>query len=58
MPVHRPEEIGLDINTKVLLFNDGAITGRYAKAKVIIDEADVDIKEYSAIAKKQYTNPI
>jgi len=52
MPVHRPEEIGLDINTKVLLFNDGAITGRYAKAKVIIGEADVDIKEYSAIARE------
>lgn len=30
MPVYRGEEFGLDKDTKVLLFNDGAITGRYA----------------------------
>ena len=29
MPVYRGEEFGLDADAKVLLFNDGAITGRY-----------------------------
>ncbi|MDD2446247.1 MAG: phosphoenolpyruvate carboxykinase (ATP) [Tissierellia bacterium] len=51
MPVYRPEEIGLDFNTKVLLFNDGATTGRYAKAKVIIGESGISIKDYSSIAR-------
>ena len=30
MPVYRGEEFGLDSDARVLLFNDGAITGRYA----------------------------
>lgn len=30
MPVYRGEEFGLDADAKVLLFNDGSITGRYA----------------------------
>ena len=51
IPVYRPEEIGLDFNTKVLLFNDGATTGRYAKAKVIIGESGISIKDYSSIAR-------
>ena len=33
MPVYRGEEFGLDKDAKVLLFNDGAITGRYAAAR-------------------------
>ena len=36
MPVYRGEEFGLDEDAKVLLFNDGAITGRYAAAKLLI----------------------
>jgi len=35
MPVYNPEAIGLDEGAKVLLFNDGAITGRYAAARRI-----------------------
>ena len=35
MPVYRGEEFGLDADAKVLLFNDGAITGRYAPARRI-----------------------
>ena len=35
MPVYRGEEFGLDKDAKVLLFNDGAITGRYATARRI-----------------------
>ncbi len=42
MPVYRAEEIGLDKNAKVLLFNDGAVTGRYAAARRIKGEPGVD----------------
>ncbi|MCM1158584.1 MAG: phosphoenolpyruvate carboxykinase (ATP) [Bacteroidales bacterium] len=42
MPVYRAEEIGLDADSKVLLFNDGAVTGRYAAARRIKGEPGVD----------------
>ena len=35
MPVYRGEEFGLESDAKVLLFNDGAVTGRYAAARRI-----------------------
>ena len=42
MPVYRGEEFGLEKDAKVLLFNDGAITGRYAAARRIAGEPGVD----------------
>lgn len=42
MPVYRGEEYGLDKDAKVLLFNDGAITGRYATARRIAGEPGVN----------------
>ena len=42
MPVYRGEEFGLDSAARVLLFNDGAITGRYATARRIAGEPGVD----------------
>ena len=42
MPVHRGEEFGLERDAKVLLFNDGAVTGRYAGARRIKGEPGVD----------------
>lgn len=42
MPVYRGEEFGLEKDAKVLLFNDGAITGRYAAARRIAGEPNVD----------------
>ncbi len=42
MPVYRAEEQGLEKDTKVLLFNDGAVTGRYAGARRIKGEPGVD----------------
>ena len=42
MPVYRGEEFGLDRDAKVLLFNDGAVTGRYAGARRIKGEPGVD----------------
>lgn len=41
MPVFGAEQIGLDRDAKVLLFNDGAITGRYAAARRIQGEPGV-----------------
>lgn len=63
MPVYRGEEFGLDADAKVLLFNDGAITGRYAAARRIAGEPGVDCDKldkvtmdaiYSARYKKMY----
>ena len=42
MPVYRGEEFGLEADAKVLLFNDGSITGRYAAARRIAGEPGVD----------------
>lgn len=42
LPVYRGEEFGLDRDAKVLLFNDGAVTGRYAAARRIKGEPGVD----------------
>ena len=42
MPIYHGEEFGLDADAKVLLFNDGAVTGRYAVARRIKGEPGVD----------------
>ncbi|MCI5744913.1 MAG: phosphoenolpyruvate carboxykinase (ATP) [Erysipelotrichaceae bacterium] len=42
MPVYNPEALGLDRDAKVLLFNDGSITGRYAAARRIQGEPGVN----------------
>lgn len=52
MPVHRPEELGLSRDVKVLVFNDGATTGRFAGARVIIGDPDVNLSEFSSIARE------
>ncbi|MEG0368726.1 MAG: phosphoenolpyruvate carboxykinase (ATP) [Hungatella sp.] len=45
MPVYRGEEFGLEKDAKVLLFNDGSITGRYAAARRIAGEPNVNCDE-------------
>lgn len=45
MPVYRGEEFGLEKDTKVLMFNDGSITGRYAAARRIAGEPNVNCEE-------------
>ncbi len=45
MPVYRGEEFGLDADAKVLLFNDGSITGRYAPARRITGEPGVNTEK-------------
>ncbi|MBR0085875.1 MAG: phosphoenolpyruvate carboxykinase (ATP) [Lachnospiraceae bacterium] len=49
MPVYRGEEFGLEPDAKVLLFNDGSITGRYAAARRISGEPGVDTAELDKI---------
>lgn len=46
IPVYKPEFLGLDSDSKILLFNDGAITGRTAAARKIIGEVNVNLNEY------------
>ncbi len=50
MPVYRGEEFGLDRDAKVLLFNDGAVTGRYAVARRIKGEPGVDAVKLDKVA--------
>lgn len=50
MPVYRGEEFGLEKDAKVLLFNDGAVTGRYAAARRIKGEPGVDAGKLDKVA--------
>lgn len=56
MPVYRPTELGLDENSKILLFNDGEITGRFAGARVIIGEHNVEVGQFAGIARESVFN--
>lgn len=60
MPVYKPEAIGLDEGSKVLLFNDGSVTGRCAAARRIssepgVDTNDLDLKLMDAIYDTRWT---
>ncbi len=50
MPVYRGEEFGLEADAKVLLFNDGAVTGRYAAARRIKGQPGVDAVKLDKVA--------
>ncbi len=59
LPVYRGEEFGLDSDAKVLLFNDGAVTGRYAAARRIkgepgVDDTKLDKVVMDAVYKTRY----
>lgn len=45
MPVYKGEEFGLPADAKVLLFNDGSITGRCSAARKIAGTPDVDCED-------------
>lgn len=51
MPIHRPEELGLSMDSKILLFNDGSTTGRFAGARVIIG-SEVNIGQFAGITRE------
>ena len=42
MPVHEPEAQGLPSDAKVLIFNDGRITGRQAQSRRLVDDSNRD----------------
>ena len=46
MQVHRAEEIGLPKDAKVLLFNDGPVTGRCAAARRITGDPGVNTRSF------------
>lgn len=59
MPIEQPETLGLPKDAKVLLFNDGAVTGRTAAARRIVgqegvDTADLDKKAMEAVYQSRY----
>lgn len=47
MPIYDGEELGLDHDAKVLVFNDGAVKGRCAAARRILGEPNVDRESYA-----------
>ncbi len=49
MPVYHGEEFGLEPDAKVLLFNDGAVTGRYAEARRIKGQPGVDSEKLDKV---------
>lgn len=60
MPVFKGEEFGLEKDAKVLLFNDGSVTGRCAAARRIagepgVDCNDLDLKLMNAVYDSRYS---
>lgn len=60
MPVYRGEDFGLEKDAKVLLFNDGFVTGRAASARKItgepgVDTENLDSKVMDAIYDTRYS---
>lgn len=60
MPVYKGEEFGLEKDAKVLLFNDGSVTGRCAAARRItgepgVDTTDLDKKLMDAVYDTRYS---
>lgn len=45
MPVYKAENIGLEKDARVLLFNDGSIVGRYAQARRLAENCSAAYKE-------------
>lgn len=52
IPVYKPEAMGLEPDTKVLLFNDGAVKGRAAAARRVLGEPGIDVEEYGSIIRE------
>lgn len=47
IPVYKPETMGLSSDAKILVFNDGSVTGRCAAARRILGSEGVNEKEYA-----------
>ena len=55
LPIYEPEKQGLPEGAKVLLFNDGSITGRYKAARRIAGEPGVQTDKLDKILWMQFT---
>ncbi|MFP4458955.1 MAG: phosphoenolpyruvate carboxykinase (ATP) [Candidatus Zixiibacteriota bacterium] len=55
-PINNPEYHGLPDDAKVLLFNDGEVTGRCAQARRISGTSNVDEKTYTSILREAVYN--
>jgi len=47
LPVYKPQMLGLDEDSKILIFNDGNVHGRCAAARRIVGEDNVNVSEYA-----------
>ena len=54
--VKRPHELDLDEDTRVLLFNDGAVTGRYAPGRRILGRPGIDENFFLSIVREAVYN--
>ncbi len=54
LPIYKAKELGLPSDAKVLLFNDGVITGRQAKARKLVNSYNID--HYAAILRNSVFN--
>lgn len=54
LEVHKATELGLPSDTKVLIYNDGAITGRQAQVRRLIDNENID--HYARILRESIFN--
>lgn len=52
MKIHKPEFLGLNKDSKILVFNDGAVHSRCAQARRILGEDGTDHKELATILKE------
>ena len=52
MSVYQPDKIGLDADTKVLLFNDGDVSARCAQARRILGSPGISEEQYSAVVRE------
>lgn len=56
LPVYKPELLGLENDSKILIFNDGKVHGRCAAARRILGEDNVDTNEYSVKIREAIYN--
>ncbi|GHV28436.1 phosphoenolpyruvate carboxykinase [Synergistales bacterium] len=52
LPIHRAEDLGLPSHSNVLLFNDGAVTGRCAAARRIIGQQGVNTADLASVIRE------
>ena len=54
LPIYKSEDLGLPKDAKVLIFNDGVITGRQAKARHLVNKSNME--KYANILRNSIYN--